>query len=230
MQIEIESDFCRISLEKNGVKKQKLVSLGDLMDELSAYRATNFGLLPRNLRIMESQGNFLLMGLEFPALCKTIVVDEYRSGGTRDVEIKEVNLPAGVLFVKMIRNPGGVMRHADSFLFALKGKRGISFNTDRLYKYPTPNVYDNGRICWGAVEIEEVTHLSSVEGLVGSFFANKFNSDLFSGKLTSEFRGGRTSVTSYFKSLTKEVFQDEWLVQTIHTVGGISTVLLKGDY
>jgi len=230
MKIEIESDYCKISLEKNGVLKQKLVSLGDLMDELSAYRSTNFGLLPRNLRIMESQGNFLLMGLEFPELSKRITIDEYRERGSVDVVLEDVKLPAGIFFIKLIREPGGVLRHADSFMFALRGKRGVSFGSDRLYKYPTPNIYDNGRICWGEVDIPEMSHLSAVEGLVGSFFANKFNSDLFSGKVTSEFTG-KTSVTSYFTKLSKEErFKEEWLAQTNHTVGRISAVILKGDF
>lgn len=228
MQIELKSEYCKISLEKNGVKKQKLVSLGDLMDELSAYRSTNFGLLPRNLRIMESQGNMLLMGLEFPKIERSITVSKY--GFDRDSEqvVEEVKLPAGVFFVKLLREPGGVLRHVDSFMYAIRGKR-ISFSSDRLYRYPTPNIYDNGRVCWGSVDIEDMTHLSSVEGLVNLFFANNFNADLFTGKVTEAFPGNRNA-DRYFEDLTKEDFKDEWLVQTNDTVGRIAAKLLKGDY
>lgn len=229
MLIEIKSDFCKISYEKNGLKRQKLVSLGDLMDELSAYRSTNFGLLPRNIRIMESQGNMLLMGLEFPKSQRDIKLSRY--GFNEDVEdlVEGVHLPAGILFIKLLREPGGVLRHLDSFMYAIKGKR-VSFSSDRLYRYPTPNIYDNGRICWGQVDIDDMTHLSSVEGLVNSFFANHFNSDLFTGKVTSSFPGS-TNAETYFADLTSiESFKDEWLVQTNDTVGHIASKLLKGDF
>jgi len=65
------------------------------------------------------------------------------------------------------------------YLFALKGK-ALDVNSP-VYCAPYPNVYDNGRICWGSHKVPIVTPLN-IGQTWRLFFATTFNSHIASGK------------------------------------------------
>jgi len=209
MQIEITRDYCKVRVESDGRIKEKIVNLSDLLDQLSVYKATNFGLLPRDVRIVESIGEQIIIGIEFPRKTWRIVFQPY--GSTEEV-FDNVSLPGGIFFEKLLREPGGSYKHINSHIFAFSGKR-IMFNHDKLYNFPTPNIYGGGKVCWGNIKIEDIRHPSAVEGIVSSFFSNKFNNDLFMSKVNSLFPGPKSSVESYFKYLSENEFKDEWLIE-----------------
>jgi len=223
MRVDITSEFTEVSMLHNGVMRSKMVNLSDLLDELSIYRSTNFGLLPKSVRINESSADTQVIGLEFEPRKRDL---KYRSGG-EEIVIKDCNVPGGMMFVKLQRGAGGVLQHVNSFIYAISGKR-ISFGDDRLYKMPFPNVYDDGRICWGMVRIGDITSLSATEGMVSSFFSNNFNSDLFyGGSLNHNYDGPRDNFVSYFKYIAANDFQPEWLEPTQFSVNQIASHLLK---
>lgn len=65
------------------------------------------------------------------------------------------------------------------YLFALRGK---AFDANApVYRSPYPNVYDNGRVCWGSHKVPSVTVLN-IQQTWGFFFATAFNSHIASGK------------------------------------------------
>jgi hypothetical protein len=227
MRIDIQAKYCKIQYVEKGVIKQKLVTLSDLLDELSIYKVTNFGLLPKDVRVIESSGNLILIGIEFPKGKRDLNL----SG--RKTPIANVDLPAGIVLERLSRESGGILNHVDTFVFALRGKR-VQFPQDRLYHYPLPNIYGNGKICWGSVKLGKIKKLSAVEGIASSFFANNFNGDLFFDRLSGEFpetyQGGYSTkkVQKYFTYLSKNEFQENWLSETKYSISQISTVLLKG--
>lgn len=226
MLVEINTDYCKVSVKSNsGLVKEKLVNLSDLLDELSAYRATNFGLLPKNTRLLETKGNYLILGVEFPRSNRQV---KYMALGDEEAAtIDNVSLPAGLFIEKMMREPGGTYRHIDSYLFALSGNR-ITFNTDTLYKYPTPNIYEDGRVCWGEVDFGEMRQLSATEGLISSFFCNYFNNDLFYDRVSQDFSGiVSRGVQSYFEYLSQNEFDDNWLLSHDTTITQIVSRLLS---
>lgn len=65
------------------------------------------------------------------------------------------------------------------YLFALKGKM-FDVNSP-VYCAPYPNVYDNGRICWGSHKVPTVTPLN-IEKTWKLYFSTTFNAHIASGK------------------------------------------------
>lgn len=68
---------------------------------------------------------------------------------------------------------------ATYYLWAVKG---VHFNPDEpAYKAPFPNVYSDGRICWGANSPGPVAP-KAARGIWDLFFSAPFNKDLVDGK------------------------------------------------
>ena len=64
----------------------------------------------------------------------------------------------------------------------LKGKK---FDPDSpVYRAPFPNVYENGRICWGSHKVSEVTP-ANIQKTWKLFFGTTFNNHIASGKTVS---------------------------------------------
>lgn len=221
MRIEIGSDFTEVAIKRGGVYKNKLVSLSDLLDELSIYRTTNFGLLPRSVRIVESSGNHIVLGLEFEPRNRDLKC----RGGEQVIE--NASCPGGIMFVKLRRDAGGILKYVNSCIYAIRGTR-ISFPNDRLYHMPFPNVYGDGRICWGRVALGDITALSAVEGMISSFWTNNFNSDLFGAtKFGPGYGGPRGNYITYFEYLAENEFVSDWLEPTEFSVNQIATRMLQ---
>lgn len=68
------------------------------------------------------------------------------------------------------------------YLFAMKGK--VFDVNSPVYCAPYPNVYDNGRICWGSHKVPIVTPLN-IGQTWKLFFATTFNAHIASGKTKS---------------------------------------------
>ena len=65
------------------------------------------------------------------------------------------------------------------YLFALRGK---AFDAhEPVYRAPYPNVYDNGRVCWGSHKVPLVT-ASNIQQTWQFFFTTAFNAHIASGK------------------------------------------------
>lgn len=223
MKVDIGSDYTEVSINQNGIRKSKLVSLSDLLDELSAYRTTNYGMLPRSTRFIESAGNHIVLGLEFGPQKRNL---SFR-GEEGPETVEGCNVPGGMMFVKLRRDAGGSLTMVNSSIYAFKGNR-ISFPNDRLYGLPFPNVYDNGRICWGAVRVGEITALLAVEGFISSFFTNNFNSDLFGyAKFDESYEGPRGNFRKFFHYIAEHDFDDDWLVSSDYNVDQVVAELLQ---
>lgn len=229
MLINIMPEYTEVSIEKNGLISKKLVNLSDFLDELSSHRSTNFGMLPRGVRICESRGSFLVIGVEFPKQTRSVV---YKTGYMSEEEsqtFEKASLPGGLLLVKLYKESDKEFKVGNSYIYAMSGNR-LQFDTDRLYNYPMPNVYPDGKICWGTVNLGTISSISAVEGMISSFFANNFNNDLFSSSIKTTERcpfHDVAGVADYFTALSANEFSDEWLVESQYRVREIASVLLK---
>lgn len=219
VELELANNYCKLKRRDGMVVHEKIINLGDLLDELAVYKATNFGLLPKDVRIIESLGNAMVIGIEFPRQSWDLKFGDSQT-------YKQVSLPAGIMLQKVLRE-GGDLKPINTHMFAIRGKR-ITFNSDRLYNFPTPNVYANGKVCWGNVNLGEFKHLSAMEGVLASFFNNRFNHDLFSGKVGPTYKGP-TTAPEYFKHLTTNEFQEDWLIEYELPIGKIANKILKGN-
>lgn len=222
MIIDINEDYVKIVNQTSLGTKVKFVQLSELLEKLSSFRTTSFGLLPKDTRMLESSGLFTLVGMEFPPKTRTVTFNAERYSDKKPLTI-DASLPGGVFFV-ILKREATQYRFMESFIYAVKGNR-ITFDTDRLYKYPMPNIHSDGRICWGNIVHPLFERLSAVEGLMLKFFSGNFNSDLFSSSNTT--CPERTTIQAYLEYLSRNHHKDEWLVPTEFQVKQIAQTLLR---
>ena len=109
------------------------------------------------------------------------------------------------------------------YLYALKGK---TFHTDQpVYRAPYPNVYENGRICWGSHKVPAVTPLT-IGKTWQFFFATTFNSHIASGK-TKTHRDNALDLLQELSITGKKTFPARELVQQAPSVNAWLDGLLK---
>lgn len=229
MLVNIEKEFTTVTVKDHeGILREKAISLPDLLDALSAYKSTSNGMLPRNTRMMETCGNEVALAFEFEKTNRTLTFSTNADGATT---IEGCSLPAGVIFIKLIKENTGRYRHINSYIFAIRGKR-ISFPTDELYSYPLPNIYPDGRICWGDVSLGEIMSLSASEGILSSFFNNNFNNDLFYSRLSAEcpYADKHHETKEFLQYLAMTEFLDSWLKPIHKTYGDFSSRLIRSEY
>ena len=92
-------------------------------------------------------------------------------------------------------------RFADMWIYSVRGD-GVICNM------PVPNVYNDGRVCWGSNEKVVIKELRDCDKAVSIFFDSTFNQDLFSasGKHFNSFAEELAALDK------EESFPDKWLV------------------
>lgn len=109
------------------------------------------------------------------------------------------------------------------YLFALRGK-AFDVN-DPVYRAPYPNVYDNGRICWGSHKVPSVTPLN-VRQTWQYFFATTFNAHIASGK-TRRHSENALDLLRELSAARKKSFPVRELVQQAGSVNACLDNLLR---
>lgn len=109
------------------------------------------------------------------------------------------------------------------YLFALPGK--VFDVNDRVYRAPYPNVYDNGRICWGSHKVPVVTPLN-IRQTWQFFFATTFNAHIASGK-TRRHSENALDLLRELSAARKKSFPARELVQQATSVNACIDNLLK---
>ena len=91
----------------------------------------------------------------------------------------------------------------------------------RLYRAPFPNVYDNGRICWGSNHPPKSNAPNAGEKAWSLFFASPFTCHLDEGHLAK-----KTDLLGFLKSLNaKKTFPARMLVQHEHELRTMKEML-----
>lgn len=109
------------------------------------------------------------------------------------------------------------------YLFALPGK---SFDVNNaVYRAPFPNVYENGRVCWGSHKVQPVTPL-----IIGQtwklFFDTTFNEHIASGK-TKSHSDNALDLLRALSAARKKTFPAKELVRQAYSVSSCLENLLK---
>jgi PRTRC genetic system protein B len=109
------------------------------------------------------------------------------------------------------------------YLFALRGK---VFDVDApVYRAPYPNVYDNGRICWGSHKVPAVTP-HNIRQTWQFFFATTFNAHIASGK-TKTHADNALDLLRELSVTRKRSFPVKELIRQAHSVNTCLNGLLQ---
>ena len=109
------------------------------------------------------------------------------------------------------------------YLFALRGK---TFDVDSaVYRAPYPNVYENGRICWGSHKVPVVTP-GNIRRTWQFFFATTFNEHIASRK-TKTHSDNALDLLRKLSAARKRIFPVKELVQQAHSVNTCIDTLLR---
>jgi len=206
--------------EKGGVKDNKPVELAEVIAELGSGQDVRPGPFPPNTRNWAMSGTTRVVAVELPPGKRDILTIRKSDGSCSQMVVKGAALPAAMFFFVM-RQEGKGVRMQLAHMFAMQNDRMI-MDQDRLFHYPTPNVYTNTekitQICWGPGVDGTMPNLLGIEGLIQQFMTSVFNTDLFGTDKTSEqFPWDKIDnylyVDQYFQLLSKEsVFKSEWLL------------------
>lgn len=109
------------------------------------------------------------------------------------------------------------------YLFALRGKAFDAHGP--VYRAPYPNVYDNGRVCWGNHKVPSVTVLN-IKQTWGFFFATAFNAHIASGK-TRTHPENALDLLRELSAARKKSFPARELIQQAGSVDACIEGLLK---
>lgn len=218
---------------KDGVTYVKPVPLKDVAAKLTIGASVDFGLLPPNSRTIKTVGPHHIVGVELCSGKYPITVTNRSTG--RTTKLASVPLPAA-FFVFVLTKHGKMFKQSSAYVFALANDR-IILAKDKLYKFPTPNVYNasddrENQICWGNEEDRyDLPSLAGAESLVRNFFNAPFNSDLFGAQKTSpKFPWDKVSsidrADEYFKLLEDQgEFKTEWLAPTTAPFANYETAI-----
>ena len=109
------------------------------------------------------------------------------------------------------------------YLFALRGK---AFDANApVYRAPYPNVYDNGRVCWGSHKVPLVT-VFNIQQTWALFFATAFNAHISSGK-TRTHSDNALNLLRELSAARRKFFPARELIQQAGSVDACIEGLLK---
>jgi hypothetical protein len=109
------------------------------------------------------------------------------------------------------------------YLYALQGKKFDPNAT--VYRAPFPNVYDNGRICWGSHKVGEVTP-ANIGKSWKLFFGTTFNNHIASGKTVSH-EDNALNLLRELSAEEKKIFPTGELVRQAYSVESCLNMLLR---
>lgn len=211
-----DQDTCVIATKVDGKVHTQYARWQDAQAILTSKTGFHSGLLPANCRHYSFKGSCHLVAFDFPAKLYKILVKHDRGGGVQTID--DVPLPAGLWVLKLIEKPGVAdLTLASMALTALKSPGLVDENTV-LYRWPTPNVETDGRVCWGYDQhvIGGIKKISAVAGIHIAFMKTYFNDHWwYQNSLATDYhyKGfGYREVEKYFTKLAGEgTFPEEVL-------------------
>lgn len=215
LQVEIEEGGTTlIHTDSNGIRHVKSIDLSELVKVLSSNTALDMGFLPIGTRYIGVKGDQVHVVIERPK--GEWDVSFHGRGGPQP--LGKATLPAAVIFYVLTKANDAYYVNS-SYIFAMK-QNNVMLGLDALYKYPTPNIFEDQHICWGQNEesIKNFKSLAALNGATRRFFTAPFNHDLFRRDLlTRDFPwdkvvAGEDVAEIYLKWLVSQnKFDDNWL-------------------
>ena len=109
------------------------------------------------------------------------------------------------------------------YLYALQGRKFDPNAT--VYRAPFPNVYDNGRVCWGSHKVPEVTP-ANIHKTWKLFFDTTFNEHIARGKTVSH-EENALDLLRELSAREKKTFPSSELVRQAYSVESCLNMLLR---
>jgi PRTRC genetic system protein B len=109
------------------------------------------------------------------------------------------------------------------YLYALQGKKFDPNAT--VYRAPFPNVYENGRVCWGSHKVPKVSPVN-IPKTWKLFFGTTFNNHIASGKTVSH-EDKAMDLLRELSAGEKKTFPDCELVRQAYSVESCLNMLLR---
>ena len=101
--------------------------------------------------------------------------------------------------------------YADNGVF--KDLYVFAVSNDKLFHYPTANIYGDGRVCWGSNPRPEIKKIKDAEKVLPLFYGSEFNNDLYEVGRTVCSKLEFTNPGGLLKALEgRAEFPEEWLV------------------
>lgn len=218
IKINNESPNANLTMEDNGLIKQKSVNIDDLVAVLASNYKVSTGIVPVGTRFFSGSALQYSILVELPAKIRDMAISRLNSDGSKTIkEVIKIAYPT-LLFYFSIKN-----REANKVrIYSLK--HPIQSEKDTLYMFPFSNVYHgDAKICWGGVLLPQVKTPLGIVDIINLFLSSNFNGDL-SGRNVMPTKDGNIneysdfwSVIAYLKDKTD--FPNEILKTTNINVG-----------
>ncbi len=102
---------------------------------------------------------------------------KFESTGSPELNSGACLLTRNASFSLGLPLPGAVIVHCQSQLWVYAYKNELSLNST-LYRYPLPNINENGKVCWGNVALPR----HNPSSMWNTFVTSEFNQDYDNGK------------------------------------------------
>lgn len=167
-----------LTYNKNGKTARLKVNPDEVLEIINQGAAFSTELLPAGTRYFKRTGNRYALALEFPPHKREIKFYGRES-------IKDVPLPGG-LFLANVNYTNKHFRLNSYNLFAFAGKQ-ITDGTEKLYRFPTPNLDTGGYICWGSsLKTFDFPKLNGLSDFIRIFLGSEFNDHMTETKMLND--------------------------------------------
>lgn len=123
-----------------------------------------------------------------------------------DDEIYTIGFPRLIIQYDIIKSPS-TQRIIETKIFAvLNNKKAITEDTE-IYRFPYPNVYHDGRVCWGSNHPKEIKDIMELEKMFNWFVSAPFGEDL--GVKTTH---GMPNFKQLIEVIQDKDFDDDWMI------------------
>lgn len=178
MNIKIEGSIAEVTYKEGMRTFSKNVDFDELIDSLAQKSGLSTPVLPFGTKLYSKQNGTHKLFIEMLPMKRRI---KYVNGG-QTIFNDMVPMPFGVFIVELREVNGRFqIQQGNSRIFALKGP--ILTKNDKLYRWPTPNVYTQGNICWGSGS-NTLNQMSSLDSphqagrIIDMFFSGNFNNHI----------------------------------------------------
>lgn len=175
MNIAIKDGLAEVQYNKGKKNYTKSITIDSLASAFVSEYGLRSPLLPFGTRFYANKGERHTLLLEFPEMVRNI---KYVNGAPKTIYEGPMATPWGCFYLEMI-DKGGHFEYTSFKIFALE-KPLLSLQ-DRAYHWPMSNVFQDGGICWGYDQNQEVMKpksLMQASQLIDYFFSGNFNTDV----------------------------------------------------
>jgi hypothetical protein len=167
------SDTIVTLTDSNGRVVEKCVSAEDLMSNLAAQRSLSTGILPSNTRFFKGGQNNYVLVMESPAKIRNFTLHAAAQAHQEGYKPRQLMIPFPncVLIFKVVNR-----RLFNTWVYSTANK--ISSVDNNLCVFPYGNIYQDGHVCWGQVQLPEINSPQNLSAVVALFFDAPFNGDL----------------------------------------------------